>query len=866
MAALIAQLIGASARRPWLVITGASVFCMFAVAFTVRNFAIDTDTAKLIAGDVPFRQREAVVDAAFPHRSDLIVVVIDADAPELAEHAAFALARRLTGDAAHVRNVWRPDGGPFFDRAAWLFAPRAEVAAVAQRLIAAQPLLGTLAQDPSLRGVMDALALMLEGARRDPSTYASLAPSLAALADAFAAVASGQPARFSWSALFRGGAPDPRGLRRFVLVQPVLDYEALEPGGNATGALRDALRALHLADDPRIRVRLTGPVPLADEEFATLADGAALNSALTLAAVVALLWMALRSARLIAAVLASLITGLALTAAFGLLVFGRFNVISVAFAVLFIGLGVDFGIQLCVAYRAKRVSGAPPLSALRNAGAEIGAALLLAAAATAAGFYAFAPTQYRGLSELGVIAGTGMLIALSVTLTLVPALLAVLGPPRERSEVGFPRLAWMDRWVSRRRRAIVAGAALVAAAGLALSPRVEFDFNPLNLRSARVESVATLLDLMRDPYTTPNTIDVLSPTLADAAALAGTIAALPEVDHVVTLDTFVPLRQQETLPLIEDAAFLLDPGLNPAHVRPAPDDAEVARALLGAARSLEQAARAGSGANADPGALRLAAALQRLGHADATLREQAQAALVPGLVTTLDQVRAALAATSVTAASLPTELKRDWVAADGRARIEVFPKGDANDNATLRRFVAAVAAVAPDATGAPVAIRESGRTIVRAFLLAGLYAFIAIVVLLAFALRNATAVALTLAPLLLSGLATLGICVAAGFPLNYANIIALPLMFGIGVAFNIYYVTAWRAGRANLLQSSLTRAVVFSALTTGTAFGSLWLSHHPGTASMGRLLTLSLACTLAAALVFLPALLGMVRPQRADPR
>ena len=116
------------------------------------------------------------------------------------------------------------------------------------------------------------------------------------------------------------------------------------------------------------------------------------------------------------------------------------------------------------------------------------------------------------------------------------------------------------------------------------------------------------------------------------------------------------------------------------------------------------------------------------------------------------------------------------------------------------------------------------------------------------------------------GLATLGLCAVAGFPLNYANIIALPLMFGVGVAFNIYYVTAWRAGRTNLLESSLTRAVVFSALTTGTAFGSLWLSHHPGTASMGRLLALSLACTLAAALIFLPALLSVMRPRAKAPR
>jgi len=124
------------------------------------------------------------------------------------------------------------------------------------------------------------------------------------------------------------------------------------------------------------------------------------------------------------------------------------------------------------------------------------------------------------------------------------------------------------------------------------------------------------------------------------------------------------------------------------------------------------------------------------------------------------------------------------------------------------------------------------------------------------ALRNLRDVLLTLAPLLLAGLLTLACSVLIGLPLNFANIIALPLLFGIGVAFNVYFVMAWREGANGLLQSGLTRAVLFSALTTATAFGSLWLSSHPGTASMGELLAISLLCTLVAALVFLPALLG----------
>jgi len=248
-----------------------------------------------------------------------------------------------------------------------------------------------------------------------------------------------------------------------------------------------------------------------------------------------------------------------------------------------------------------------------------------------------------------------------------------------------------------------------------------------------------------------------------------------------------------------------------------------------------------------------------LSQGDSARRAQAEAVLIPGLRATLNQVRAALQAEPVTLETLPQDLVHDWVAADGRARIEVFPAGDSNNNETLRRFVAAVREIAPDATGAPVSIQESSRTIVQAFLQAALWAFASITVLLAVVLRRAADVLLTLAPLLLAGLLTLALCVATGQPLNFANIIALPLLSGIRVAFTIYFVMAWRAGASGLLQSSLTRAILFSALTTATAFGSLWLSSHPGTASMGKLLALSLACTLVSALFFLPALLGSSR-------
>jgi hopanoid biosynthesis associated RND transporter like protein HpnN len=364
-----------------------------------------------------------------------------------------------------------------------------------------------------------------------------------------------------------------------------------------------------------------------------------------------------------------------------------------------------------------------------------------------------------------------------------------------------------------------------------------------------------LFDLMKDPQTSPNTIDVLAPNLDQADALGTRLSRLPEVGMVLTLKSFVPENQPPKLAAIQDASFLMDAAINPFVTKPPPSDAEVVASFKNTSKALRDVAAKQQGAPAQD-AKRLADVLDNLAGANLATRKRADAAMIPGLGALLDQLRAALQAAPVSLQTMPQDFVRDWVAPNGIARAQVFPKDTSGSDDSLRKFGAAVTHIVPDATGAPLSIRESGDTIMGAFLQAGLWAFIAITILLGFVLGRAYDVLVTLIPLLLSGLLTLGTCVLIGLQLNFANVIALPLLLGIGVAFDIYFVVAWRNGARNLLQSSLTRAVIFSALTTASGFGTLWLSSHPGTASMGELLMISLAWTLVTTLFFLPALLG----------
>jgi hopanoid biosynthesis associated RND transporter like protein HpnN len=609
---------------------------------------------------------------------------------------------------------------------------------------------------------------------------------------------------------------------------------------------------------------------LADDEFSTLSQNVLPMTAAMIAGALLMLWFAVRSVRIIACILVTTLVGLVLTTGLGLLVVGRFNLISVAFIPLFTGLGIDFAIQFGVRYRAERVH-ADLKSALIAGGTAVGGSLAVAAAAIAAGFFAFIPTAYLGASELGLIAGIGMIVAFLLSVTLLPALLTIVRPPGEPAAIGFAALAPVDRFFMRRRRLVFAVAGIAAVIGLALLPLVRFDFNPLNLRSRDFESVATMMDLLSDPDRTPNSVDVLTPSLKAADELATRLSALPEVARAVTLSSFVPADQPQKLALIKDAASLLDVTLDPIEVRPPPTDAEIKTSLIATAAALRHAAETASTGAADPGAAdpgaadqarRLGSALDALAAAAPEARARASETLLPPLTVLFDRLRLLLQAEPVTLENLPPDLVRDWQTSDGRAHVEVFPTGDSNDNRTLQRFTQAVRAIAPTATGAPISIQEAAATVVGAFIQAGLWSFLAITILLALVFRRAGDVVLTVIPIVLTGILTLASCVLVGQPLNFANIIALPLLFGIGVAFNIYFVIAWRSGETDFLQSSLARAVLFSALTTGTAFGSLWLSAHPGTASMGKLLMISLGWTLVTTLLFEPALLG---PPRSRP-
>lgn len=857
---VVVAIVRACTRFASLVVVLGLLLSVAAGYYAARHFAINTDINSLIAQNLDWRKRDQQFDKAFD-QNELILAVVEARTPEMTSAAADALYARLKDDKTNFHSMQQLGSGEFFERNGLLFLPTEEVAKITSQFEAAAPLIEIMAGDPSIRGLTGALETGLAGVKRGQVKLDNTERPFNLIAQTVETVLNKGNASFSWRELVSDEPLKDSDKRAFIEFKPILDYNALEPGKDATDAIRKAAAELDFPNKYQARVRLTGPVPIANEEYATVQEGAVVNGVGTILVVLLILWLALHSSKIIFAVFVNLFVGLAITTAAGLIMVGSFNLLSIAFAVLFVGLGVDFGIQYSVRYRSERykhddLTGALVLAAKRSA-----VPLSLAAMATAAGFLCFMPTDYKGIAELGQIAGVGMMVAFISSITVLPAMLKLLNPPGEPEPVGYAFLAPLDHFLETHRVLIVGGTLLLALGGLPLLYFMKFDFNPMNLRNPKAESIATFLDLRKDPNTGANAVNVMTTSEEQARQVEAKLEKVPEVLRVMSLNSFVPEDQAPKLKLIAQGAKVLNPALSPEQIDAAPSDQENVESLKSSVDNLRRTAGDAKG----PGAVasrRLADALQKLADGDEATRNKAQDVFVTPMKIVFDQLRNAMQAGPVTLESLPPELVSAWKSKDGIIRVEALPKGDPNDNDTLRRFAAAVLAAEPTAIGGPVSILKSGDTVVKAFIHAGIYALLVIGLLLWITLRRFVDVLMTLVPLLVAGAVTLEICVLIGLPLNFANIVAFPLLLGVGVAFKIYYVVAWRSGRTNLLQTSLTRAIFFSALTTATAFGSLWLSSHPGTSSMGKLLALSLVTTLAAVLLFQPALMGKPRDLR----
>jgi hopanoid biosynthesis associated RND transporter like protein HpnN len=864
--ALEAVVTASRRRAPWVALA-LGLLTAGAGLYAARNLGVDADLETLISDRVPYMRMRREFDRALPIVDDVLLLVVDARTPERAAEAAEVLAARLEREPEVFQGVFVPGGGAFFSQHALLYLGTDELQELADSLAEAQPYLAEISRDPSLRGILRLVERTLEAIRTGRMEELDPAPLLDRMSEALEAVLVGRRGAVPWSDLMLGRAAMAEESRRLVILSPILDYEDLQPARKAVQAVRDIVSELGFAGD--VRVRLTGDYALSYDEMGVAKSQATSAAVSSFFLVAVLLAAALRSAWLIAASLLLLIAGLVLNLGFAAAAVGHLNPISVAFAVLFIGLGVDYAIHFCLHYQDQRVAGEPHGRALAAAARDVGSSIVLCAASTMVGFYAFLPTDFKGVAELGLISGTGMIIALVLTLTLLPALMT-LAPRRVRASWGRPprgfRIGELVLPTAHPARVLLVTLA-VTAASLALLPRAYFDSNPLRVRDPNTESVQAFVDLLSGSGTSPWTLSVLAPDLDAADSIARRLERLPVVDRVLAPRDVVPSHQDEKLAVIGEIALFMGPPPVDGRSVPVADTLAGIDALLA---QVDAFAAANPTSELATRAVRLRAAvtgirarLEPAQSGEEELRGLEQD-LVQPLVWRLRKLHAALRAAPFGFEDLPRSLRDQLVAVDGRVRVQIFPAEDVNENAALARFVDGVHAVEPHAVGPAANILTSARVIASSFEEALALAFGAIGILLFVLWRRLDDTLLVLGILALSSLLTVAAGVAAGIPFNFANVIVLPLLLGACVESSVHLVHRYRhevSVRGELLRTSTARAVLYTALTTIASFGTLGFATHRGMASMGRLLTIGLLFNLACNLVVLPAILNR-RPAR----
>ncbi len=844
-------------RRQGAVLLGCTLITLVLGGYAATHLGVNMDNkTTLLSPDLPFQDRARAFEAKFPLLNDSLLVVIDGESGEDAREGSRRLAEALSEKKDVAHSVFVADADPFFERHALLYRSVEDLESFSDQMVRFQPVLGELAQTPDLPTLTGMIERALGNATAAPPE--ELEPLLDHFGDATVSVFTEHPLRVSWQDLLLRESAFNAGKISTLIVDPVLDFDALLPAGRPIERIRAAGTELGIGPEQGLRLRITGYPALNDEEMRGLVFDVGVAGVFSFLIVLGVLGFAFRSGSMVAAAGITLIVGLIWTAAIAAAMVGRVNVVSIAFAVLFIGLGVDFAIHLGLHFLEGRRAGMSHEDAFADATADVGPALTLCSLTTAVGFFSFVPTDYLGVAELGLISGTGMFVILALTLTLFPALLTRRLPVGEvKRPAPTPSLA------ARLKPGWILVAALVAA--ILAIPGVQearFDSNVVKMRNPNTESVQTWNDLLETGTGSPWYVDLLTPSLDAAEARGLELSELPEVSEVRTLVSFVPTEQEDKLMILEDLAFFLDvPKPTRAIKREAPTAEEQVAALRALHASLVSSELPDSGSFASSANMlrqRLDVFLERIDTEPdpAPILTSLEKSLLGRFPRQMERLQTALEPDPVELAVLPDRLRSRMLADDGSARLQVFPTADLNEDESMVSFVEAIQKVAPEATGLPVNLVEFGRATVASLRMALALAGCAIILLLLILWRRPVDAGLALAPLLLAGLWTIGAMGTLDVHFNFVNAVVLPLLLGMGVDSGVHLVRRARRGgdaTQDLAATTTGRGVFLSAFTTLASFGSLASAAHLGVSSLGVVLVIGMAFTLLANLFVLPA-------------
>jgi len=863
-----------SRRRPAFVVMLAAALTLGGAAFIVRNFKIDTDTTRLLFQHGSFTRLNNRLAHDFPSLSRRVIIVVHSSNTSSTRHAIRAIVSTLGRHPRSYPFIYAPTAEPLFAQDGLLYLSTPQLRVILKRLTKAEPLLGTLMSNPGMEGYARFLSEVVRHTKQLPQGERVLVGSIMdANTKLLSPRARGSAAKSTFNPqrdLFGEAASLTQAERTtgaVIVSLPAIDKQA----SYAKRAIYKLKRLLDRSPElarTGARWSLTGSVVLGLDQLRAVTTGTDLATFLSIALSIGLLIIGLRSVRLLLPVLITLLTGLVLTTAFALAALGPLNLISVAFGVLFIGLGVDFSIQFCIRLQEELAKQSDANMAFNATAYRIGFALVLASLAAASCFYAVIPTGYSGIRDLGIIAGTGTLIALVLNLTLLPALLTLFRAGRitvTRPPIPFAKLP-----VRKLGRPVLVLSIVLIAFSIFLIPRLSFDFDLAHLEARDSQAYRTLHNLERQLSFSPYTLEAVAPTLAQADQLANKLRRLSSVGRVLTLSSYLPRNQKKKIALISNVSLLYPPPATNLVRSEAPTNiAHDCQLLARLGQEAQQQSREGPAslrATYERFATAMEAAFGKNCNPAAVARLRAH--LIGPMIALGAMVDRLLNPIPVSPQSLPATLRENYLSPNGQARVEIFSRLNLHRAKNLKTFVDQVSRVIPNIGGTPVLFVRGGHIVTKAFREASLLAFLFIIIIVCIVLRSVRDVVLTIVPLVLSVALTLSTLALLNIRFNIANIIVIPLSIGLSVAFGIYMILRWKNSHYDIhqvLRSSAPEGIMVSGMTTLLVFGTLILTPSPGLFSLGITLLIALVWTLVSSLVILPSILFVVQSHTHSP-
>ncbi len=890
---------GGVCRHPWWLVLPAVVAAVVAGLYTAARLEFKTSRNDLIGRDSEYWRLYSEYAREFRDEEDYLLVVESND-PSANRQVVDALAAALLSPSNNPHPADSKDAQQFvaedlFYRVRFdamqerylYFLSTNELIEIRDAIKDFQQLVAVLQANPRLSTFFDAMRQMLEQMAVAPPAerkrMEAFLPTVTAIVRQLATreqnpAASGllspwANAFFSEEMLgearqqmqWEGYNAFANGRMFLLLVHPRGPGDGPSPHEATVAKLRRILAEV-AQQNPDVRISLTGEPVLDLDEMLQSQRDATWATLLTLVLIGLLFAFSFHEIWRPVLATVCLMLIVALSMGWATLAVGHLNLITVTFAVMILGLSVDLGIQIIARYEEELARGVERCAAMRAAIEQTGPSIITAALTNAAAFLAMGLSGFRGVIELGVIAAGGMVLALGVMLFVLPALIIAVRPRQESTFIPARVAArWFGRQLHRHPWLIVALCTIVTGvAGWGMT-RVRFDYNVLNLQSRGLESVEVEKRLLGSDAHSTIFAAVVASDLAETRRLHAALEQhTNEIISVASIAPLLPEQQEEKAAIIRQIQARLD---RPKFALSA--ESLNFDELTGVLRSLELRAR--DLARDAAGHSQWAALTDALRQARTRL-----AAATPAMIAQLSayerrffadlEAQLAMMATQVTdrpmtLADVPPELRSMLMNKDGtKFLLRVFPRENIWDREPLVRFVRAVQTVAPQATGTPLGIYEFVDILQKGYLKAAAWAFVVIVILVALDFRHAGAAALTMLPLVVGALWMVGALGVLGIPLNPANIMTLPLIVGIGVAYGIYVMQRYREDHdSSVFGKSTGRAVVLSGLTTVVGFGSLMIGKHQGIFTLGLVMSVGVLACLIAALLLLPALLEIAR-------